>query len=249
MNLKTLLFAILIVGFGSCTTAYRSAQTPDDVYYSPTPVYQEDEQSEVKEDQRTDRNTSYLESEEEREIRLRIRDRRYRYSTNHYSDYYTYNTPYYYGHNTYYNNPYYYGHNYNNYWYQPYYGFNTYYYPSYPTKGSSITYQPRKYNLNPRNTNTTNNVTPKGQGSNTPTRTFRNNSGLRNTINKALNLPRNSTPTRTTRSNDNNTANPVRTFDPPKSNTSSSNNNSSSSSSSSSGSSSSGSAPVRTFNR
>ena len=34
MNIKLLLI-LLIAGFGSCTTAYKTGQTPDDVYYSP----------------------------------------------------------------------------------------------------------------------------------------------------------------------------------------------------------------------
>ena len=35
MNIKLLLIFLLVVSFTSCTTAYRTGQTPDDVYYSP----------------------------------------------------------------------------------------------------------------------------------------------------------------------------------------------------------------------
>lgn len=37
MKIKYLLLFGAIVAFGSCSTAYRSGQTPDDVYYSPAP--------------------------------------------------------------------------------------------------------------------------------------------------------------------------------------------------------------------
>src|SRR5687767_11027800 len=42
MNLKFLLFLFTITGIVSCSTAYRSGQTPDDVYYSPVRTYDND---------------------------------------------------------------------------------------------------------------------------------------------------------------------------------------------------------------
>lgn len=39
MNSKFLLIAFSIAGFIGCTTSYKSGQTPDDVYYSPTRPY------------------------------------------------------------------------------------------------------------------------------------------------------------------------------------------------------------------
>src|SRR4051812_13956186 len=35
MNIKIILLSIGIAALTSCTTAYKSGQTPDDVYYSP----------------------------------------------------------------------------------------------------------------------------------------------------------------------------------------------------------------------
>ena len=37
MNKRILLLAAVAVGFSSCSTLYKSGQTPDDVYYSPAP--------------------------------------------------------------------------------------------------------------------------------------------------------------------------------------------------------------------
>ncbi|MBX3239325.1 MAG: hypothetical protein KIT80_18730 [Chitinophagaceae bacterium] len=37
MNTRILLLAVAAVGLGSCSTIYKSGQTPDDVYYSPAP--------------------------------------------------------------------------------------------------------------------------------------------------------------------------------------------------------------------
>lgn len=38
MKIKHIIFFGAVVAFSSCSTAYRSGQTPDDVYYSPAPV-------------------------------------------------------------------------------------------------------------------------------------------------------------------------------------------------------------------
>ena len=35
MNSKILLLALFVAALSSCTTAYKTGQTPDDVYYSP----------------------------------------------------------------------------------------------------------------------------------------------------------------------------------------------------------------------
>ena len=37
MNKRILLLAAVAIGFSSCSTMYKSGQTPDDVYYSPAP--------------------------------------------------------------------------------------------------------------------------------------------------------------------------------------------------------------------
>src|SRR6266498_2160104 len=80
----------LVILFASCTTAYKSGQTPDDVYYSPARpqaeyVYQE---------KKDDRMYRYDEEayRDDRYLRMKIQDRRY---STLYDDYYSYN-PYYY---------------------------------------------------------------------------------------------------------------------------------------------------------
>lgn len=98
MNIKFLLLAISAVTFVSCSTTYKSGQTPDDVYYSPARVIEENDtrnREEVK-------NDSY----EDREIRMATHDRRWRDIDDDYNCRYD---PYRYGYNHgYYYNPYYY---------------------------------------------------------------------------------------------------------------------------------------------
>lgn len=104
MNIKILLLAISATAFASCNTAYKSGQTPDDVYFSPARVIEEDTKNEVQKDVATTENI------EDREIRMKIRDRRWRDLNNDYEcncsgDYHPYKYGYNYG---YYYNPYYY---------------------------------------------------------------------------------------------------------------------------------------------
>lgn len=98
MNIKFLLIAIATVAVTSCSTAYKSGQTPDDVYYSPARAIEENSyRNEV--DYRTD-------NYEDRAIRMQVIDRRWRYLDMDYD--YRYD-PYRYGYNYgYYYNPYYY---------------------------------------------------------------------------------------------------------------------------------------------
>ena len=115
MQLRILLLLSTAIAFASCNTAYKSGQTPDDVYYSPARLIvseanhdKDDEKKDEKENRQDE--TSKTERYEEREIRMRIRDRRWRdlnddYACNCSCDY----TPYKYGYNYgYYYNPYYY---------------------------------------------------------------------------------------------------------------------------------------------
>jgi hypothetical protein len=106
MNIKFLLIAIAAASITSCSTAYKSGQTPDDVYFSP--VRGIDEKDNVKQ-QRDERRDDYrADNYEEREIRMATRDRRWR-DLNDYYDYNCYYDPYRYGYNYgYYYNPYYY---------------------------------------------------------------------------------------------------------------------------------------------
>jgi hypothetical protein len=101
MRTKILLLALSAAAFSSCTTAYKSSQTPDDVYYSPVRVY-EGESENRREEKRYETSSDY-------QISMGIRDRRWRDFRNEYDyDYSPYNyscNRYNYG---YYYNPYYY---------------------------------------------------------------------------------------------------------------------------------------------
>lgn len=104
MNRKLLLISISLVTLCSCSSVYKSGQTPDDVYFSPvrTAGYNDTRQEE---DKSRDEANRY-QTTEERQIRMGINDRRWRSLDNYYYDY-TY-TPYNYGYNySYYYNPFY----------------------------------------------------------------------------------------------------------------------------------------------
>lgn len=128
--LPLLTFAILLT---SCTSVYKSGQTPDDVYFSPQ--RQQDEYARVeKRDDRRYNNQSADESLEDRYLRMKTRNRRYAFLENDY-DCYCYGSNYnrYYDYNrlnnyTYYSTPWNYGYNnyYSPYYYNPYYK-NPYY--------------------------------------------------------------------------------------------------------------------------
>ena len=93
MNTKILYFALIIVAFNSCTTLYKTGQTPDDVYYSPARPY-------VEEYVQTARQETVIYHPEERIIRMGIYDPRWRnfdqdYRYNYYgAKYGNYYTPY-----------------------------------------------------------------------------------------------------------------------------------------------------------
>lgn len=103
MQSKILLFVISVAALSSCSTAYKTGQTPDDVYYSPARVIENDNRSDQRNQVKYQPATDY-------EITMGIRDRRwrdfsddydYRFSPYSYATYNTYNYGYYY-------NPYYY---------------------------------------------------------------------------------------------------------------------------------------------
>jgi len=75
MKIKHILFFAVAAALGSCTTAYRSAQTPDDVYYSPAP-----EQNEYVSNATEQDKNSYSYRNEETEIRRGIENPIYRNS-------------------------------------------------------------------------------------------------------------------------------------------------------------------------
>ncbi len=107
MNIKLVLIAIATVSIASCSTAYKSGQTPDDVYYSPVRAIEErDNVRETREERRTEYYR--IDNYEQREIIMSTRDRRWRDLNDYYDYNYRYN-PYVYGYNHgYYYNPYYY---------------------------------------------------------------------------------------------------------------------------------------------
>jgi hypothetical protein len=107
---------LLAITFASCTTAYKSGQTPDDVYYSPARPQAEYVKQETKEDKLYRNDPEAY--RDDRYLRMKIQD--HRYSTL-YDDYYSYN-PYYYHYyngNLIYNTPWS-SYSYWNYYYNPY---------------------------------------------------------------------------------------------------------------------------------
>ena len=150
MRQYILLLAFVAAVFTSCTTAYKTGQTPDDVYYSP--VHPQDEYVRVEKQE----DNSYRGSDdyyEDRFLRMRLQDR-YRWSA--LDDYYFYNT---YAYNAYgnyhsWNSPW------NSYWawnnyYNPYCGGIPYYYPGtiiiknpkiYTPPSKALVFNPTSYN-------------------------------------------------------------------------------------------------------
>lgn len=160
MKNKILLFIFSLIALFSCNTAYRSGQTPDDVYFSPVKYEGEEDKKEEKEDSTITQNS------EDRQIRMKTRDRRWRELDVRYGYDYTYH-------------PYYYGYNYG-YYYNP-------YYCNYPVRnGITVTNNPiRTTNLSSYNNTPVTIRDPKtGTIRNKPTRSYnqRNGSVLRDII-------------------------------------------------------------------
>ena len=219
MKSAILLLALSAIAFSNCTTAYKTGQTPDDVYYSP--VRPQDEYVRTNnDDDRRYRSDDYY---DDRYLRMKVHNR---VMWSELDDWYYYNNRYNYSYYNYncWNNPWS-PYTYWNYYYNPY---HTNYIILNPK--TTIAYNgPRVTNLNVFNNNmlTSNNYTnPK-------------NPGFTNSIFRF--------PNTSSSNNNNNTGSFLRNlFGGNNSNSSSGTNKSSSSSSSSSGSSGS-SAPVRKF--
>src|SRR4051794_24372830 len=75
MKYKLLLIGFMGVMLASCSSAYKAAQTPDDVYYSPART-----NSAQKNVAKEDRYEEYLGSQDDQYLKMKIRDRN-RWST------------------------------------------------------------------------------------------------------------------------------------------------------------------------
>ncbi|MGK2862974.1 MAG: hypothetical protein ACSLE0_13650 [Chitinophagaceae bacterium] len=250
MKLSILLLAFVAIAFGSCSTAYKSGQTPDDVYFSPSRPEAEEYVRIEKQDDRYYRGSD--DYYEDRFLRMRLQNR-YRWSA--LDDYY-FNNTYAYNAYGYYNN-----------WYSPwnnYYTWNSYYNPYYRGipyyPGSVIVKNPRLFVspskpvvFNPGSYSSGNNANRPSLGSRSANNGY-NNSNTNSTNNRTGNKNSLGESVRKvfTNSNSNNSNNsnstPSRTYTPSSNSNSNSSSSSSRSSSSSSSSGSSGggsSRPVR----
>jgi len=156
-----LLALIVVVAFSSCTTAYKTGQTPDDVYYSPATPEDVYVRAERKEQPKYEGSTEYY---DDRYLRMKVRNRT-RWSD--LDDWYYFGNRYNY---SYYNN------SWSNPW-SPYTYWNCTYNPYYHgvviVNPKSPTYsRPRVFNLNTYNSSSlTNNnyINPKTAGGRTST--------------------------------------------------------------------------------
>ncbi len=124
MQAKILLVALSVAACTSCSTAYKTGQTPDDVYYSPVKF--------TADDQKTRQDEVKNETPVDYGISMSVRDRRWRDFDNNYD----YN-----------NSPYYYCNcNCTNYGY--YYNPSFHPWPVYLTKIQPVNATPRMVNLN-----------------------------------------------------------------------------------------------------
>jgi hypothetical protein len=153
MKITISLLAFAALAFTSCTSAYKTGQTPDDVYYSPVRPQAQDEYVDVeRQDDRRYRGSE--EYNEDRYLRYRVRNP-YRWSAlddYYYSPAYSYH---YGGYNSWYsscNN--YYSWNY----YNPYYGGGVYIKtPStFVPPSRAVTFNPNSYTNNTNNSRSVN---------------------------------------------------------------------------------------------
>lgn len=121
MKSKILLLAVIVALFSSCTTAYKTGQTPDDVYFSPARPQQSDEYVQRDKKSAAPKYNNDDEYYDDQYLRMKVRNRNrwsdlddpfYYSSRNNFSSYnsYCFNnpwTPYTYWNNHF--NPYYQG--------------------------------------------------------------------------------------------------------------------------------------------
>ena len=197
-NLVYLLFAVALLT--SCSSAYKSSQTPDDVYYSPAKKI-------IVADQ-VDQYESYTSSSDDDYLRMKVRDRErwstiddynYWYDSRYYAN--NYFSPYTsylslglgFGSYPYYNS-------YNPYWYSPWASWYSPYYTVVYYKNPTVYYKPQVRN------NLTGYTNRNYNNSNMPLR----NGNRSNTYNNS-NISTNRTRT-TNYQNQNNDSRPARTF-------------------------------------
>lgn len=233
MQRQILLLAITAAALSSCTTAYKSGQTPDDVYFSPLRPQDEYVRTEEKQDHRYQYDEQYY---DDRYLRMKVHNPS---QWNDLDDWYAYDR---YG----YRANYYYGSYYNpytswNYYYNPYCRNNVIaYHPGYTGYAGQVSVvrndlKPRPFNLasytnmNYNNANSINmNSYKTGMGS--PVYNNRNNS-FSNTLKQIFN----SGTSINTGSNNSSYSPPTRSYSPGSSSSNSGGGSSSSGSSSSGG--------------
>ncbi len=219
MKTPVLLLALSVLIFSSCTTAYKSGQTPDDVYYSP--VREQEDYVETEKERNYRYDDEYYDN---RYLRMKVRNRYRWYDLDGWYGYDRYSIGYNYYYGSYYN-PY----NTWNYYYNPYCpNINYIYYsPKIPVNPPLVK---RHFSLtgytNTAYNNSNNSGIMKTPGTRTTQPVYNNNSNYNN--NNGL-----SNKVRTIFSGDNSGSGSSRTYNP---SSSSSGNNSSRTSSGSSGS-------------
>lgn len=182
MKSAILLLALTVVVLSSCTTAYQTGQTPDDVYYSPARPQDEYVRVEKNNDRRYQGSDDYY---EDRYLRMKVQnrnrwsdlddwyvsERRYRY--NIYTGYNLFSNPW--NPQTYWNS-----------YYNPYYSHCYTYSPNVKTVAYT---KPRTFNLNTYTTTTTN--TQRNNKTRNNHYYYNNNSNDRNSNSNSGNILRN----------------------------------------------------------
>lgn len=170
----------LAILFASCTTAYKSGQTPDDVYYSPERPQDEYVYIEKEDDRRYQEENAYR---DDRFLRMKVYDRRWSALDGDF--YYSYR-PYHPGSYYYYNNTPWNSYTYWNHFYNPYYGNVIVVNPKRPVYNA-----PRSYNLdifnNPGNSTSTNNNKGVRRNSNTTRKSSNSGNILRDVFGSGSN--------------------------------------------------------------
>jgi uncharacterized membrane protein YgcG len=152
MNSRILLLGLASAALTSCATAYKTGQTPDDVYYSP--VKAEEEYVRVEKENDRYRNDDYV-SLDDRRLRMQIRNRNRYCACNDdwYWDNWNSSSSWRYG----WNNPWTWNTGLNNGWY---YSYNSWCYSPYPV-GTAVYTPSKTFNYKPpiRNFGNSNTVT------------------------------------------------------------------------------------------